>query len=218
MSGETVSLSIPLPFVLQQWTRRWWLPTTTSVKTFPRPIFSPPALGLSHLWLFSTLFMAGPCPSAACGCPQIHGAADVVVGAPAGHGFAGVPPKKKKNQRKSDFGRKKKNHKKMVFLRDMWSGTALGPAWFSRPFAPETRQKSVFSPKTREKQEQPVTRQDAFMWVYVSCSSQRPLFPSGTTRVAPDLHLGEKKYREFISFPRGEILMLRGKSRAQAYV
>lgn len=128
------------------------------------------------------------------------------------------PTQKKKKSEKIRFWEKKKNHKKMVFLRDMWSGTALGLAWFSRPFAPETRQKSVFSPKTREKQEQPVTRQDAFMWVCMSCSSQRPLFPSGTTRVAPDLHLGEKKYREFISFPRGEILMLRGKSRAQAYV
>lgn len=110
MSGETVSLSIPLPFVLQQWTRRWWLPTTTSVKTFPRSIFSPPALGLSHLWLFSTLFKAGPCPSAACSCPQIHGAVDVVVGAPAGHGFAGVPPPKK-NSEKIRFWEKKKSQK-----------------------------------------------------------------------------------------------------------
>lgn len=133
MSGETVSLSIPLPFVLQQWTRRWWLPNTTSVKTFPRSIFSPPALGPSHLSLRLLLCSMWLSPN-----PWSSGCSG---GCSSWSRVCWGPTPKKKNSEKIRFWRKK-NHKKMVFLRDMWSGTALGLAWFSRPFAPETRQKT----------------------------------------------------------------------------
>lgn len=103
MSGETVSLSIPLPFVLQQWTRRWWLPTTTSVKTFPRPIFSPPALGLSQLSLRLLLCSMWLPPN-----PRSSGCSG---GCSSWSWVCWGPTPLKKIQRKSDFGRKKKSQK-----------------------------------------------------------------------------------------------------------
>lgn len=42
------------------------------------------------------------------------------------------------------------------------------------------------------------------MWVYMSHSSQRPLFPSGTTRVAPNLQLGEKNTENWFPFNGGK--------------
>lgn len=204
MSGEIGSISAPLPFVLQQWTRRWWLSITTSIKTFPRSVF--PTYGFSHLSL--------RCPSAACGCLQIHGSEDVMVIAPAG--FAGVSPKK--IQRKSHLGREKEITKKMVFLTDMWWGTDLGLSWFGRPFAPETRLKKGIFPINQRKMGTACNKARCIhVGLHVSFIPKASLSLRDHKSSTKSVFIKEK-YREFLSFPRGEILMLCGKSRGQAYV
>lgn len=130
-------------------------------------------LGLSHPWLFSPVFKAGPHPFAAWGCPQIHG-----KGEEWGWGCGGgcscqswvcrCPPPAKK---KKETTEKKSisswegvgDHKKLVFSRGggmVWPGAALGLSRFGSCFVPQTRLKSRFYPQNtnRGKRKQPVRR------------------------------------------------------------
>lgn len=143
--------------------RRCWLPTITSVRTFPGWPFPPypsafPTHGFSHL----ALRLAHT--------PLQHEVAPKSMG--QGRNGVGMwwralwlamgllgsrPPPQKKNQRKRKSEEKKINswgkkyHKNWYFWGMVWPGAALGLGQFGRYFAPQTRLKSRFSPQNKNR-------------------------------------------------------------------
>lgn len=123
-----------------------------------------------------------------------------------------------KNSEKIPSWEGKRNHKKMVFLTDMWWGTDLGLSWFGRPFAPETRLKKGIFPINQRKMGTACNKARCIhVGLHVSFIPKASLSLRDHKSSTKSVFIKEK-YREFLSFPRGEILMLCGKSRGQAYV
>lgn len=124
-------------------------------------------------------------------------------------------PSRKNSEKNHILGGEKKTHKKW----DFWGICGEGLIWgFGRPFAVETSlKKRVFPPKQRK--------------VGTACNKGRCTHEGLHVSLIPKASLSlrdhksstksafrREKYREFISFPWGEILMLCRKSRGKVYV